>query len=397
MRRRLRVLFVPQWYPARDGPNRITGIFCREHARAAALYDDVAVLVLSSSLRLWPTLEWDRVDDAGVPTFYATHGRSPIPKTTRFLLGYHIRQAFQRIVREWGMPDVVHTQDVQSYFVMKALNGFGVPFVMSQHWSGFLERIITPPSLRRYEWAFNRAVRVLATNKFAQNDYGHYGLSPNMTWLPNVVDAEAFRSLPDQAKKPWLLHASGLTPEKRVPDIIRAFARVCRDRAEAVLHIVGDGRYRAQIVALAQCELPPGSFKFHGFLSKPELADLMRQSSGFVLASDAETFGCVLMEAMACGCPVLATRVGGIPAVVREWEGLFTEVGNIGQMAEGMDRLLRGDHKLDLQRISRDTLERFSRAAVGRILHDEHAEAAQSRSGAGYARRAVTQTFLVVK
>jgi glycosyltransferase involved in cell wall biosynthesis len=397
MRRRTRVLFVPQWYPARDGPNQITGIFCREHARAAALYDDVAVLVLSSSLQRWPVLRWDCLDDAGVPTFYATYPRSPIPKTTRFFLGYHIRRAFQRVVKEWGMPDVVHTQDVQSYFVMKALSRFGLPFVMSQHWSGFLERLITPVSLRRYGWAFSRAARVLATNKFAQNDYLHYGLRPSMTWLPNVVDAEVFHALPDQAKKPWLLHASGLTPEKRVPDVIRAFSQICRNRAGAVLQIVGDGRHRAQMEALAQRELPPGSFRFHGFLPKPELADLMRQSRGFILASEAETFGCVLMEAMACGCPVLTTRVGGIPAVVREWEGIFVDIGNVERMAAGMDRLLRVDHSLDLRRISRDALERFSRSVVGRILHDEHAEAAQSRFGVGCIKRAAPQTFFMVK
>lgn len=397
MRRRTRVLFIPQWYPARGGPNQITGTFCREHARAAALYDDVAVLVLSSSLRRWPLLEWDRVDDAGVPTFYATYGRSPIPKTTRFFLGYHIRQAFQRVVEEWGMPDVIHAQDVQAYFVMKALRRFSVPFVMSQHWSGFLERIMTPSSLRRYGWAFSQAARVLATNKFAQSDYQYYGLRPPMTWLPNVVDAEAFRAVRGLDKKPWLLHASGLTPEKRVPDILRAFGRVCRDRAGSVLQIVGDGRHRAQMEALAHRELPPGTFKFHGFLSKPDLADLMRQSCGFVLASEAETFGCVLMEAMASGCPVLTTRVGGIPAVVRDREGLFAEVGNIEQIAAGMDRLLRGDHRLDLDRISRETSVRFSRSAVGRILHDEHAEAAQSRLGAGYVDRVVPQSFFVVK
>ena len=378
---RLRVLFIPQWYPARDGPNQVTGTFCREHARAASLYDDVAVLVLSSRLQRWPTLQLEKVTDSGVPTFYATYGRSPIPKTTRFFLGYHLRHAFRHVSNEWGVPDVIHVQDAHAYFVIKALRRFGLPFVMSQHWSGFLERIITRPMLRRYRWAFSQAVRVLPTNKFAQKGYQHYGLQPSTTWLPNVVDGEIFRPLPISSKEPWLLHASGLTREKRVPDIIQAFARVCRDRPRARLHLVGDGPQRGQMEALASRLLPPDSFHFHGFLPKPQLAELMRRSRGFVLASDAETFGCVLMEAMACGCPVVTTRVGGIPAVVRDGEGLAAEVGNVDQIADGMRRLLDNAHGLDLSRISRETRERFSRIAVGRILHEEHHRAARATAG----------------
>jgi glycosyltransferase involved in cell wall biosynthesis len=171
-----------------------------------------------------------------------------------------------------------------------------------------------------------------------------------------------------------------MTPEKRVPDIINAFAVACRTRPKAILHIVGGGQRQLEMESLAARELPPDSFRFHGYLPKTQLADLMRRSSGFVLPSEAETFGCVLMESMACGCPVLTTRVGGIPAVVREGEGLFAEVGNIEQIAEGMRRLLDNTHGLDLPRISRETTHRFSRMAVGRILHNEHHRAACTKS-----------------
>jgi glycosyltransferase involved in cell wall biosynthesis len=83
------------------------------------------------------------------------------------------------------------------------------------------------------------------------------------------------------------------------------------------------------------------------------------------------------MEAMACGCPVLTTRIGGIPAVVREGDGLFVEVGNIDQITEGMIHLLDGTHGLEMARISHETRERFSHEAVGRILHEEHIKAAR--------------------
>ena len=369
--RRLRILFVPQWYPKED-VNLISGTFCREHVLAAALYDDVAVLVYTSRKQKWPTLRWKRVDDYGVPTFYATFGRSPIAHTNQPFFYMHLWRAIRRVIREWGRPDVIHTQDGYAYDVIRATQILEIPSVISQHWGGFMRRELNSRGIRRYRCAFGRAERVLPANKFSAADYRYYGLKARTTWLPNTLDARVFYSSPRIAKEQWLLHASGFTPEKRFPDIVRACARVCAIRPGSMLHVVGDGPNRANMETLAARELPPGSFKFHGFIGKPELAGLMRSARGFIFSSEAETFGCVLMEAMACGCPVLTTKVGGIPAVVRDFDGLFFEVGNVDQMAQGMVRLLDGTHGLDMNRISEETHKRFSYEAVGRILHKEY-------------------------
>jgi glycosyltransferase involved in cell wall biosynthesis len=374
-KRRVNTLFVPQWYPNED--HKFLGTFCREHVRAAALFENVAVLVFTSRPQRWPTMRWEKKDDHGVPTFYVTYGHSPIPKTTLPFFLLHLRRALRRVLEEWGQPDVIHTQDAYAYHVMKAAQNLGIPFVITQQWTGFMERQLDTRAVMRFRWAFARAARVLPVNRWAAADYAHYGLKAPITWLPNALDTNVFYSPLQPAREPWLLHASGLTAQqKRFPDIVRAFARVRVARPNAELHVAGDGSNRAEMEAMAKRELPPKSFHFYGFLSKPELASLMRRACGFVFPSEAETFGCVLMEAMACGCPVLTTRVGGIPAVVREGEGLFAEVGDIERIAEGMCQLLDGTHGFDMTRISRETRERFSHEAVGRILHEEHLRAA---------------------
>lgn len=373
--RRIKVLFVPQWYPSSDGTLRC-GEACREHVHAAGVYDNVAVLAVTSRRQRCPTLHWRQVDDVGVPTFYATHGLSPIPKTSSFVFRLQLGRALQRVMRDWGRPDVIHTQDAYGYDVIKAVQHLQIPCVISQHWSCFLERSLDRRTVQRFEWAFARAARVLPANKFAAVDYQEYGLQPSMTWLPNTFDVEVFHPPVRLAREPWLLHASGFTAEKRVPDIVRAFGRVRSKRPEAILQVVGDGENRAEMEALAERILPADSFHFHGYLSKPALADLMRRAAGYAHASCTETFGCVLMEAMACACPVLTTRVGGIPAVVREREGLFVDVGNIDQIAEGMNSLLDGVHGLDMPRISVEMRERFGYKSVGRLLHEEYLKAA---------------------
>jgi len=388
--RPLRVLFVPQWYP--HGRNQMLGTFIREHVRAAALHDVVAVLVVSSRPGRWPSLQWVRVEDEGIPTFYARYGHSPVPKTTLPFFYVHLRRALRRVFQEWGVPDVIHTQDLQAYFVMKALWPKDIPVVVSQQWTGFIERSLSRTQVRRFRYIFRRASRVLAVNKFAESDYQEYGLEASVAWLPNTIDESIFETPTECRREPWLLHASGFTPVKRVGDTIQAFARVHSRRPDAVFHLVGDGECRAEMQRLASRVLPHTAYRFHGLLPKPELAALMRRVAGFVFPSAAETFGCVLMEAMASGCPVLATRIGGIPGVVRQGEGLFVDVGNIDEITEGMMSLLDGTHGLDTERIGRDTRERFSHVAVGRILHEEHLGAVHGRPESTVAEIVETQT-----
>lgn len=392
---RLRVLFIPQWYPSADGSDRVTGTFCREHARAASLYDDVAVLVFGGRPDRWPTLRWNVVHDDGIPTFYARYGMSPIPKTTRFVFHLQLRRAYSRVVAQWGSPDVIHTQDEYAYYVMKTLAPFRIPFVISQHWSGFMERLVDRAALRRFRWSFEHTARVLPANRFAEDDYAHYGLRPPVSWLPNALDTAVFAPPDRQARKPFVLHVSGFTPEKRFPDILAAFALVRQQVPDASLQVVGNGPKRVEMEGLASRLLPAGAVHFHGQLDKARLANMMREARGLAMASNAETFGCVLMEAMACGCPVLTTRVGGIPAVVRDGDGIFVDVGDIPQIAAGMERLLKGTHGLNTERISRETRARFSHATIGQLLHDEHVLAVKGKIGAQHSRKAAGEAHLV--
>jgi glycosyltransferase involved in cell wall biosynthesis len=338
------------------------------------------VLVFSSGGIGWPELRWRVFDDAGIPTYYASFRQSPVPKTRLLVFRLQLHRAIRRAIREWGKPDVIHTQDGYAFHVMKAAARLDVGFLISQHSTAFLERKLAPASVRQFGYAFLRASRVLAANRFAAADYSHYGLTADTAWLPNALDTSVFFPPTDAYREPWLLHVSGFTPGKSVPDVVRAFAQVRAARPEAVLHLAGDGTGRAEAEALAARSLPAGSYRFHGALAKHRIADLMRRSRGFVFPGEAETFGCVLMEAMACGCPVLTTRTGGVPAVVREGEGIFTEVGAVDHIAAGMLALLDGSHGLDMARISRRTRRRFGYEAVGSVLHREHLRAAAKRA-----------------
>ncbi len=235
-----------------------------------------------------------------------------------------------------------------------------------------MKGLVTPLWLKRYNKSLKHARIVLASSLEAPDYLKKYGIKANVRWFPNAFNSEIFypgRTTTDDLN---LLHVSDFTEQKRVPDIVEAFRIVLESYPNASLRIVGDGSARSALEALADEQLPAGSFCFTGFLPKHLVAGEMRNSRGLIFPSSSETFGCVLMEAMACGCPVLTTQVGGIPAVVRNGEGLFVNVGDIAAIADGMIRMLRGEHGLNTEQISITAFERFSREVVGMKLHYIH-------------------------
>jgi len=164
--------------------------------------------------------------------------------------------------------------------------------------------------------------------------------------IPNFVNRREFypsdeadcrTSFGDPGAK-VLMHVSNFRQVKRVPDVVRIFAKV-RQRTDAVLVLVGDGPDRPLVIETAE-EL--GVTDHVRFLGKVEaVADLLRSADLFLLPSDSESFGLSALEAMACGVPVVASRVGGIPEVVIDGEtGHLAPAGDVDAMADAALELL---------------------------------------------------------
>jgi len=87
--------------------------------------------------------------------------------------------------------------------------------------------------------------------------------------------------------------------------------------------------------------------RFIGFIPNEDLPCWYRKADLVVLPSVYETFGIPLIEAMASGTPVLATRVGGIPEIVEDGRvGILVEPGSVEQLADGIRNLIRDDKRL---------------------------------------------------
>jgi glycosyltransferase involved in cell wall biosynthesis len=189
--------------------------------------------------------------------------------------------------------------------------------------------------------------------------------------VPNVVDDGLFHpgSRGDAAERRLL--TAGLLGEngaKGVDYLLEAIALLAQERNGFRLDVVGDGVLRAEYEAQARRLGVDGLVEFHGFRPKPELAERMRASDLFVLASRFENNPCVVLEAMASGLPVVATRVGGLPELVDERSGLLAEPRDPESIARRIGEALDGLDAFDRDGIALRARERFGREAVGALL-----------------------------
>jgi L-malate glycosyltransferase len=136
-----------------------------------------------------------------------------------------------------------------------------------------------------------------------------------------------------------LTHISNFRPVKRVMDIMRIFERV-RQEHSVKLVMVGDGPDRAEAEAFAREHGLEGEVRFTG--KQLDVSAVLSCSDVFLLPSATESFGLAALEAMAHKVPVVASRVGGLPEVVRHGvDGFLEPVGDVEAMTEDVLTLLR--------------------------------------------------------
>ncbi|MBM4272904.1 MAG: glycosyltransferase [Deltaproteobacteria bacterium] len=137
-----------------------------------------------------------------------------------------------------------------------------------------------------------------------------------VTVVLNGVDTAFFRPPPGAGGNGPLrvLSLARFAPDKDHETLLRAFALVAQDLPQTELWLVGEGDQQAVLEKMASLLCPPKSVRF--FPGRPDVRPLLEQASLLALSSIHEALPNVLLEAMAAGLPVVATKVGGVPEAV---------------------------------------------------------------------------------
>lgn len=178
-----------------------------------------------------------------------------------------------------------------------------------------------------------------------------------ITLIHNAFAPEFLRASHRPEERESVIRFFGrLAPQKGVDVLLEALAIVLPERPDWFAEIVGDGPERTRLERLAASLGAEGRVRFTGYV--PDPGPLMRRTSITAIPSRFEPFGIVATEAMASGSTVVASRIGGLPEIIRDLEtGLLFKPGIVSELVACLELLIQNNEL-------RDRLAAAGRASV---------------------------------
>jgi len=349
----MRILMLTPWYP--DDQNAMSGLFIRNQALALAAGNQVLVISAKVDYHKFSLFSYAlRESEFGPLKEYRLRIFKSLPLYNQlnhllitFRVSLRIAKSFQ--------PDVIHASigfpgAIWGWTISRRL---GKPFVVTEHtqvtnnFRSFFHKALT---LKGYK----KANVVMAVSHLLASELTAL-LHRHVAVVPNVVDIERFSDVqPPAPSSVWQLgFLGGLnTPVKGLDILLRALSKL---RQDFVLHIGGAGSLSPQYQALAAELKIESKCRFYGFVQPADLPSFMARLHFMICSSRYESFCVSLVEAMACGLPVVSTRCGGPEDFVTQDNGILCEKDDPEKLREAIEQMMR-DHA----RYSSDEIRRFT-------------------------------------
>ncbi len=345
----MKVLFLAGMYPRPAYPQK--GIFCHEQVRALKQIGvEVDVVV--------PVVFYDRETTCKEWTFEGVNVRYvrffKLPRAYGFQnTGKYLYKALKRKI-DFTKYDVIHADAAlpTGYAAMLASEKFKVPYVIHGHgldvflgesYQGYRNK---NKIIAVCQMVYEKAAAVIGvSNKVLQKIAVRVPMQEKGFIAFNGVDTDRFFPIERENLITRFVSVGNLIPLKGHDYTIRAIkALVDKGYTNLHLDIVGNGYLDEELKRLV-CQLQLEEYiTFYGYIPYDGVRDIMQQSDAFVLPSYYEALGCVYLEAMACGLPVVGCYDNGIDEVYEDGkQGFLIENKNQEQLIAVMERLLNKD------------------------------------------------------
>lgn len=364
------ILHVPSWFPRADKPLDGNFIF-----RQIAAVEPYATCIILHHVNKSSSFSYDFPSGILFEPVKADHNIDKIQLWRAY------RQSLENIIKRYGKPDLIHLHVALPLGPMAAYfsKHYHIPLLISEHWSIYqsqnrkqlncLQRV-----LLHYTYRQAKGITAVSQNLL---DAIHDCISATRKLpcrvISNAVDTELFRPLPPpvapHTTKKRILHISSLeNKSKNIMGILRAVEKVAVVRRDFELDIIHD-LPNPEVADYIRRHHLETIIQLLGKKTEHEVAEAIRNSDFLLQFSNYETQSCVLLEAFACGKPVLTTPVGGIPEIAHEGNALFVEPCDETQLAEKISFMLDHTSSFDGNAIRREAELRYSYQAVGNLFY----------------------------
>lgn len=368
----MKILIVSDGYPEND--SSLSGIFAFDQAKALRDFGH-EVIVASIDLRSLRRrrklgMFWDKKQGIDIVNYSIPLGR--VPSFLHLALGkIAIVKMYYEVIRRYSAPDIVHAHFTLYGNIASVLKDkFSLPFVLTEHNSSINEPTISRNLLKLGKSTYSKAdslicvSSVLAT-KIEQN----WRIKPLV--IHNIVDTTIFKfTLTEKVKDEFVFLSVGrLINVKGFDLLIKAFKEANFDK-NVFLKIVGQGGLYKKLSKEIENSGLSHQIQLIGKLSRNNISNIMKECDAFVLASRAETFGVVYIEAMSAGLSVIATTCGGPEDFVDDSNGILVPVNDVVALTDALIKMYKTANNYDRNNIASSTQQKFSPNAIASQLTD---------------------------
>ena len=376
------ILFISSWYPNRYNPSH--GIFNRYFAEAVSLFNQVSVLHVCSDGHLLKADEMVQSDENKITTItvYYKKVQSTTPILSQIIKRKRVIHAFERgykqLLKKRNKPDLIQLNvampaGIGAYYLA---NKYKIPYVMNECWSGYTEEDGTYKGivLKNITQRIIKSARVIMpTSEYLKKAMLAHNLAGNYIIVPNVINTNVFKPLdnPISSKITQFVHVSSLNErEKNVRGIIRAFGIALKQNKDLKLNIVGESVEKKSLQNLVISMGIEDNVSFKGYLTPEDLACEINRNAALLMFSNYETFSVVIIEAFACGKPVITRNAGAVSGYMVPQLGVMVEKQNETQLAEAILAFSDNSRHFNATQIRQYAVNNYSYEKIGKKLDE---------------------------
>ncbi len=371
-------LWLTSWYPNRN--DRFDGDFIQRHAQAVSAFCNIHVIHVQKEVHTLvdQSNELNSTGNLTENIIYYSCKKTGIAILDKWISHRNYIRCYKKAIATYilenGKPAVVHVHVAMKAGLLAVWikQKWKIPFVVSEHWTGYLK----DADIRLQDQAawfqqgakqvFRQASAVTVVSDFLGKSIQQYFPFIRYTVVPNVVNTSIFnfQHKADGVKQQFI-HISNMTAQKNLADIIRAVGLVKDQYPGVTMKIFGPKHsvVQQQVLdaGLAQ------QIEFMGEQSQPVLADAILLSCALLLYSSFETFGCVVIEANACGVPVIVSDIAVMHELVQpNLNGMLVKGEAPQQLAEAMIQMIKRRNDYQGEQIASTAASKYGYATVGK-------------------------------
>ncbi len=374
------ILIIPSWYP--KDANDISGSFFREQAIALSEFG-CTVGIISPQIHTFRNIKetWKTkfglniTNDNDVKTIRFNYLN--LTPRVDFLIQYLWVKIgmylFEAYIKNFGKPDIIHVHSMKNagYLALKIYKKYNIPYIITEHSSAYEKKLVSEKEFEKLNKVVDSSKFNIAVSEKFCGLLDRKFLTEKWHFIPNIVNNDFIEYEIILKKEGFtFLYVGNLNKNKSVDTLLKAFSNFNIKAPNLKLRVIGDGPEKSNLIKLAKKLDIDKNVEFLGSLPRNQVKTEMSNTSVLVHPSRYETFGVVIIEALAMGLPVIATRCGGPESIVIDRVGLLIDSGSVSQLFQAMIDIYTNYREYSPEDIREYCESKFSERVVVNSLID---------------------------